>query len=114
MKLYRYKKPITVVPGSDVQNAIDHFAMMTEIQQPPCEDDLEIIIPHKDFVKIFKFARDLYQFDKLNSDQVEIAVGVYAQSLGYTLTETEIINGITQWAERFYDSYDEDIENWLR
>ena len=114
MKLYRYKKPITVVPGSDAQNAIDHFTMMTEIQQPPREDELEIIIPHADFVKIFKFARDLYTFNKLTTEQIEITVGVYVESLGYKLTEQELINGIIQWAERFYDCDDEDIENWIR
>lgn len=113
MKLYRNNKAISVVPGTDANHALDYYEMIAENQTSPEPEDLEVIIPHEDFTKIFRLARMINSIDQYTYQDVEVITLAYCNQLGYELTENELWNGILVWVERFEDADDEDIEPWI-
>ena len=113
MRLFKYKPAITVIPGSDNRNAAEHFDMEMDCRIPSQEKDFEVVVPHEDFIKLFRLARLLGDIEHFTSDQIGAIVETYAKQLGYNLTTDEIFHGIIHWSERFADMDDEDIENWL-
>lgn len=112
MKLYEYKYAINVVPGRNPEEAADHYYSETEIQCSG-EKDFELLVPHEDFIKLFRLARTLDQQPQYTAEDIIALVDAYAKKLGYTLTESDIWHGIVKWSERLSDSDDEDIEDWL-
>lgn len=112
MKLYQYKYAVRVVPGRNPEEANEHF--MTEREVKGFDDaDFELLVPHVDFVKLFRLARTLYEFDYYTPEDISALVSTYATKLGYTLSDSDIWHGIMKWVERFSDADDEDIEDWL-
>ena len=111
MNLYRYKHAITVVPSPNTENAQDRYFGETEIWAD--QKDFEILVPHQDFVKLFRLARTLYDIEQYSAEDVETLVDAYAKKLGYSLSSSDLWHGILKWVERFDDFGDEDIEDWL-
>ena len=110
MKLYKHNCNISVVPGKDTDQALDRYNMN---EDNTTSEDFEVLIPHEDFVKIFRLARLLNTLDQYNFADIEVIVGAYTKHLGYDLDNKELWDGILVWAERFDDIDDEDIEEWL-
>ena len=109
MKLYKHINNISVVPGRNEAQAIDAYNMNEENTST---DDFEVIIPHEDFIKIFRLARKLNTL--LNDySAMENIVASYTRYLGYDLDSKELWDGILVWVERFDEIDDEDIEDWL-
>lgn len=113
MRLYRNNNVVSVVPGTDPNHALDYYEMIAEGQRTPSPEDLEVIIPHEDFIKIFRLARMLNSIDQYTYENVETITLTYAKQLGYDLSSTDLWNGILVWVERFEDANDEDIECWI-
>lgn len=76
-------------------------------------DSVELIIPHEDFVRIFRLCRTLMADEAYESDAVTALTQAYAHYLGYRISEQETWDGFVCYAERFADDDDEDIEGWL-
>ena len=110
MKLYASKYAVRVAPGRNPEEANEHFMAEQEVTG---FEDFELLISHADFVKLFRLARTLYEFDYYTSEDISALVRTYANKLGYTLSDSDIWHGIMKWAERFSDADDEDIEDWL-
>lgn len=110
MKLYKHNCNISVAPGRDAEQALDRYQMN---EDNTTSEDFEVLIPHEDFVKIFRLARLLNTLDQYDATAIEVIVGAYTKHLGYDLTDKELWDGILVWAERLDDSDDEDIEDWL-
>ena len=110
MKLYKHNSNITVVPGRNTDQALDRYNMH---EDNTTSEDFEVLIPHEDFVKIFRLARLLNTLDQYDYKDTEVIVETYTKHLGYDLTNKELWDGILVWAERFDDADDEDIEDWL-
>lgn len=110
MKLYKHNCNIRVVPGKDEEQALDRYQMN---EDNTTSEDFEVLIPHEDFVKIFRLARLLNTLDQYNYGDIEVIVSAYTKHLGYDLDSNELWDGILVWAERFDDTDDEDIEEWL-
>ena len=112
MNLYRYNKVINVIPGRDANDAAFHYEEATDINGSEAKD-FELVVPHEDFIRLFRLARTLVDNDQYTSDNISSILLGYALSLGYNLTLEEVIEGIVVWAERFIDMDDEDIEDWI-
>lgn len=110
MKLYKHNCNITFVPGRDEDQALERYNMN---EDNTTSEDFEVVIPHEDFVKIFRLARLLNTLDQYDYRAIEVIVDAYCKHLGYTLTNKDLWDGILVWAERFDDVDDEDIEEWL-
>lgn len=110
MKLYKHNYNISVVPAGDKVQALDRYQMN---EDNTTSEDFEVLIPHEDFVKIFRLARLLNTLDQYNCNDIEAIVGAYTKHLGYELSDKELWDGILVWAERLDDADDEDIEEWL-
>lgn len=110
MELYAYKCAVRVAPGRNPEEANEHFTAQLEVTG---FKDFELLVPHADFVKLFRLARTLYEFEYYTPEDIFTLVSTYANRLGYTLSNSDIWNGIMKWAEMFSDADDEDIEDWL-
>lgn len=112
MELYEYKYAVKVSPGRNAEEAQAHFMADLEIKGIE-KSDFKLLVPHEDFVKLFRLARTLYEVDQYTPEDISTLVSTYANILGYTLSNSDIWHGILKWAERLSDSDDEDIEDWL-
>lgn len=112
MNLYQYKYAISAVPAKDAEEAAERY--YNEIDEDvPDEKDFVVLIPHEDFIKIFRLARTLNSIDQYTVENVQALVEAYAKQLGYNLSQSDLWHGILKWAERFMDVDDEEIEEWL-
>lgn len=112
MNLYQYKYAITAVPAETPAGAVDRYQEQTDGENV-AEKDFVVLIPHEDFIKIFRLARTLNAIDQYTAENVQALVEAYAKQLGYSLSESDLWHGILKWVERFTDIDDEDIEDWL-
>lgn len=112
MNLYQYKYAISAVPAENAQRAADRYYEETDGNGAD-EKDFVILVPHEDFIKIFRLARTLNAIDQYTAENVQALVEAYAKQLGYNLSQSDLWHGILKWAERFTDMDDEDIEDWL-
>lgn len=112
MILYEYKYAIGVVPGRNPEEAKEHYRSDTEFKGYE-NTDFRVKVPHQDFVKLFRLARTLVEYDQYTPEDVTSLISTYAKNLGYTLSDSDIWHGIVKWAERFIDIDDEEIEDWL-
>ena len=113
MKLYRYKYAISVIPSWNTEEATDKYNAEIDSNIAMNKSDFEVLICHEDFVKLFRLARTLSNIDQYDCNDIEALVDAYAKKLGYSLTPSELWHGILKWVERFSDTDDEDIEDWL-
>lgn len=112
MNLYQYKYAITAVPAENAAGAADRYQEETDGNSVN-EKDFVVLVPHEDFIKIFRLARTLYAIDQYTAENVQALVEAYTKQLGYELSESDLWHGILKWAERFTDMDDEDIEDWI-
>lgn len=113
MNLYQYKYVISVVPAEDSKGAVERYVQETDWNSCANPQDFTVLIPHEDFIKIFRLARTLNSIDQYTAEIVEALVEAYAKQLGYQLSPYDLWHGILKWAERFMDVDDEEIEEWL-
>jgi hypothetical protein len=112
MNLYQYKYAISAVPAENAQEAANRYYEETDGNEAD-EKDFVVLIPHEDFIKIFRLARTLNSIDQYTAENVRALVEAYAKQLGYQLSPSDLWCGILKWAERFSDVDDEDIEEWM-
>ena len=112
MNLYQYKYAISAVPAENAQGAADRYYEETDGNGAD-EKDFVILVPHEDFIKIYRLARTLNAIDQYTAENVQALVEAYAKQLGYNLSQSDLWHGVLKWAERFTDMDDEDIEDWL-
>lgn len=110
MKLYKHICNISLVPGRDQEQALDRYNMNEE---NTTAEDFDVLIPHEDFIKIFRLARLLNTLDQYDYNAIQVIVGAYCKHLGYELDSKDLWDGILVWVERLDDADDEDIEDWL-
>lgn len=113
MNLYQYKYVISVVPAEDSKGAVERYEQETDSNSCANPQDFTVLVPHEDFIKIFRLARTLNSIDQYTAENVEALVEAYAKQLGYQLSPHDLWHGILKWAERFMDVDDEEIEEWL-
>lgn len=113
MKLYRYKYAISVAPGKCEEEASERLDAEMDSSSAILYTDFEVLVTHEDFVKLFRLARMLDSIDQFTSEDIEPIVQAYAKKLGYELTDSELWHGVLKWVERFSDTDDEVIEDWL-
>jgi len=112
MNLYQYKYAISVVPAENAKEAADRYYNETD-GDLAYSNDFVVLIPHEDFIKIFRLARTLNSIDQYTAENVQALVEAYAKQLGYNLSQSDLWHGILKWSERFMDVDDEEIEEWL-
>lgn len=112
MNLYKYKYAITAVPAKDNQEAAKRYYTETDGNLAD-SNDFVVLIPHEDFIKIFRLARTLNSIDQYTAEDVQTLVEAYAKQLGYNLSQSDLWHGILKWSERFMEVSDEEIEDWL-
>ena len=112
MNLYQYKYAITAVPAEDAKGAAERYYNETDGNVAD-SNDFVVLIPHEDFIKIFRLARTLNSIDQYTAENVQALVEAYAKQLGYNLSQSDLWHGILKWAERFLEGDDEEVEDWL-
>jgi hypothetical protein len=112
MKLYKLSV-ISSFPGRTEEEAKERFAEHLGVSNIDVELTVEEVVPHENFIQIFRLARYLDSVDQYTYEQKIAIVKAYAGSLGYNLTDDQVGEGIITWAERLSDMDDEDIEEWL-
>lgn len=112
MNLYKYNFAVTAVPAMTAEDAADRYSNETD-DATTNEKDFSVLVPHEDFIKIFRLARTLYEIEQYTAEDVEVLVEAYSKNLGYNLSKSDLWYGILLWAERLMDMDDEDIEDWL-
>ena len=116
MELYR-AKVCRSVPARDIAEAKEKieegvlYGSNPGVAMKP--EEVELVIPHEDFVRIFRLCRTLMADEAYDSDAVAALTQAYAHYLGYHISEQETWDGFVCYAERFSDDADEDIEEWL-
>lgn len=113
MNLYQYKYAISVVPAEDPKGAVREYMLEADSNSWANPQDFTVLVPHEDFIKMFRLSRTLYSIDQYTAENVEALVEAYAKQLGYQLSPSDLWHGILKWAERFMDVDDEEIEEWL-
>ena len=113
MNLYQYKYVISVVPAEDSEGAMERYQAETDFNSCTNPQDFTVLVPHEDFIKIFRLSRTLYSIDQYTVENVQALVEAYAKQLGYQLSPSDLWHGILKWAERLADTEDEEIEDWL-
>lgn len=113
MNLYQYKYVISVIPAEDSKGAMERYQEETDSNSCTNPQDFTVLVPHEDFIKMFRLSRTLYSIDQYTAENVQALVEAYAKQLGYQLSPSDLWHGILKWAERFMDVDDEEIEEWL-
>lgn len=113
MKLYKFNYPF-VIPARTEEEARDKLMDKLRNEDITIDPDrLNCVIGHEDFIKIFRLVRLLNSMEQYEFEHIKAIVGAYTKSLGYYLTDDELWEGILIWGERFDDTDDEDIEDWI-
>jgi len=113
MKLFKVEIAI-LAPAQDAEGAKNRFIDQYDSTESIVESlTVHEIVPHEDFIKLFRLGRILDKIDQFSTFETISLVTEYAKLLGYILTVDEVSEGIIAWCERLEDIPDEELEDWL-
>lgn len=77
------------------------------------EASVSLAVKEEHAVKLFLLAKTMYDTEKFDYNEVEVAVQALARELGYFTNYTEISGCIISWTERFCDIPMDEFVDWI-